>query len=424
MKRIFLLSLVLCAGEARAMGGECLALEQTSAWKAGATKTVVVEAASERLEIVPATYQTVSETIVIQPAHCRGDEMKTVQQTVVVEETSESLQVIPATYKMVKNYGFTPDKQPEWRIHNGAALRLSYPGAVTGGHRTRVVDTPASVRRIAVPGRTATISIRVLTAKRTCPASQRVPATTRTIQRRVVRTPATVRSVAIPARTRQVPVDDGDSVRLSLVPVRCDVAGLVLGPFADTGAALAMPPDPKPGRVYRPVREALADPSCVRWLDFGGALPDPSVLHPLDDDIFAARGIAGTEERLAYLESLLGNAGYTHRRIPVAGSAVAVTRPERIDVAGYTLSDPGNTAHRLDILRPLAGQNSVPSGLFRIIAFVAAPKAGPCGAMPARWYLAVYEIDTWGAEPHIRREDALDIDTHIFGSGLDPVLLR
>jgi len=91
----------------------------------------------------------------------------------------------------------------------GGGIRARYAGGGAGGSaktatiQIRVVDTPASVRRVVIPGRSETVSRRVVAT----PASVRrvaVPAKTRTIQRRVLAAPATVESIGTEATYRNV----------------------------------------------------------------------------------------------------------------------------------------------------------------------------------------------------------------------------
>ena len=141
------------------------------------------DASNPKLQVVPAEFERLSETV-------------------VVEGASQDLQVVTATYKNVtQTAAAAPNPAP------------AIPGQ-PNGRANGLIDQPSSVRRVTVPGKTAKITTRVIDR----PASvQRlaVPRKTATVQTRAVQSPAdatapdqetiySVRRVAIPGKTATI----------------------------------------------------------------------------------------------------------------------------------------------------------------------------------------------------------------------------
>jgi len=200
-----------------------------------------VKEASTRLEVVPATYENVTEQVQVKPATYRTETIPAKYQTVTEQVESkqastrieripakyttatETIEVSPASTKWVKKkadrncLSADPNDCLVWclvevparnrtitkRVREGCAEGYSD----NGDDCTRTVDIPAEYttrtwRKLETAASTRQIE---------------VPAEYKTISRRVVKTPATTRSVEVPAeyttRTiRKLVTDAGTSV--------------------------------------------------------------------------------------------------------------------------------------------------------------------------------------------------------------------
>ena len=207
------------------------------------TETVVIQPASVEYVSTPIVYQTVQETVVVQEASTElvtipavyewveGDiegsstelefippEYETVTETIVVQEASTEYVSIPKSYETVKE---TIIVQPEYLSKDGKVVP-----AVTEEVARRVIKTPASTTERVIPAKTSTVTRQVLktpgrTVEKTVPYERRdgktrvvvkaasvvertVPVVTKQETRRVIKSPASTVERHIPAVTKQV----------------------------------------------------------------------------------------------------------------------------------------------------------------------------------------------------------------------------
>lgn len=147
----------------------------------------------ERLEVVPATYRTVNETIVVEEAHREGDVLENEAVTVVVEAASESLKIVPPVYERRTIRYMTVEGYTSYRLDEDGAVESVRHSEETAEISISVIATPAMVRRVAVPSKTATVIRKVV--KDAVGTGAQVPAKTRTVVRRVLDIPASVRRI-------------------------------------------------------------------------------------------------------------------------------------------------------------------------------------------------------------------------------------
>ena len=148
--------------------------------------------AHDRLHIIPTTYRTVTDEVVLTPAHCPGETLRTVTRVMVLEEPSESLQFVPATFELV-----TDDR----------------------GKKRGIVKNKASVRRVTIPPHPPKIRITTRdpeAANNDCAREDMIPAKTRLVERRVVDTPASTRSERVPETVRTI------TEKVLIAPARCE----------------------------------------------------------------------------------------------------------------------------------------------------------------------------------------------------------
>ena len=197
------------------------------------TETVLVSAASSRLETIPAVYGTESETVLVRegerkwkvaldgnaapanaalletakahginlasatPGMCFHEHYlpatyKTVSETVLKRAATESVSITPARYEMVE----------ETVLVREASTQLVNVPAVYGTQSEQVLDKPAHT--VWKRGTGPIQRIDEATGEIMCLVE--VPAVYKTVTRRVLETPATTRTVEIPAEYKTVKV--------------------------------------------------------------------------------------------------------------------------------------------------------------------------------------------------------------------------
>ena len=171
---------------------------------------IVIREGGDRLEVIPATYRTVSETVVVAPAHREGDVLEPATVTVIVEEPSERLQIVPPVFRRETVRYMTAEAHTSYEIGpDGAIVTTEHPARTAEISVLSVAEGP-KVRRVAVPGKTASLSLRKVSESGG--EGPEVPAQTREIKRRVMDTPPSVR------RTVEPPEVYDASVRLLEIP--------------------------------------------------------------------------------------------------------------------------------------------------------------------------------------------------------------
>lgn len=127
---------------------------------------------------VPATYKTIRRKVVDTPASTRRVEIpaeyKTVKVRELVEDAAASSTEIPAKYKTVKVTKKAADASFDWHeVHNmehpkstrtGQKICLTEKPAQYKEVTRRVVETPASTRKVEIPAKYETLKVRKLVA--------------------------------------------------------------------------------------------------------------------------------------------------------------------------------------------------------------------------------------------------------------------
>ncbi len=152
--------------------------------------TLVKSEASERLETIPARYETVTERVLAKEASEKIEVIPAtygwVKKTMLVQEASERIEVIPAVYETVTEQVIDKPAHTIWEKGRGLVEKVSF----TTGEIICLKEVPATYK---------TISKRVLRT----PATTRVvaiPAKYRTMSQQVMKTPPTTRTITIPAQ--------------------------------------------------------------------------------------------------------------------------------------------------------------------------------------------------------------------------------
>ena len=233
------------SGAVLAKPGECYARVVSPPRFDTVSERVLAKAASERIEIIPALYETVEEKVLVKPAGKKIAEVippvyKTVEEQVLVKAASEKLIELPAVYKIVEDTQLVKPATTEWKKGRGPVEKVD---GLTGEimclvtvpaeYRTvqqRVVVTPASVQRVPVPAEYATVQRQQLVS----PARVReveTPAEYKTLRTLKITKPAEEKRIVIPAEyqtvTRQVLVSESTAQWKSILCETNTTPGIV-----------------------------------------------------------------------------------------------------------------------------------------------------------------------------------------------------
>lgn len=229
-----------------ARAGECYARVVNPPVFETRSETLLARAASERVEITPAEFQYVDETVQVKPASKTIVEVipavfRTVEERVLVKAASEKIEEIPATYRTVEEKQLVRPATTTWKkgrgpiekIDNlsGEIMCLVEVPAEYKTVRTTVVETPAQVKRTPVPAEYTVVKRQELVK----PAEVReveVPAEYKTVKvLKMVRPPEEQR-IPIPAEyqtiERQVLVKPGSAAWKSILCETNTTPGIVI----------------------------------------------------------------------------------------------------------------------------------------------------------------------------------------------------
>jgi hypothetical protein len=155
------------------------------------TETVTVKPAYRELSVVPAEYRTVTEQVLIRPAHLGGSTFTTVTEQVLVKEASRRFEVTPAVWQSVEKEIIT--EQPCDKSKKPTKTKYG----------TEVMVTPTQVREIEIPAEYITIVKNVVNVAGTGPQQN---AEYRTIEKQVLFAPPSIREIEIPVSTKKITV--------------------------------------------------------------------------------------------------------------------------------------------------------------------------------------------------------------------------
>lgn len=198
--------------------GECYARVVSPPKFETRSEKQLAKAETERIEIIPATFEVVEEKLLVKPAGKKIVEIipavyKTVEEAVVTKPASEKIEQIPAVFKEVEETQLIKPATTQWKKGRGPIEK--YDGltgeimclvTVPAEFRTikkRVVASPAEVRRIPVPAEYGTIKRQELLK----PAEVReveTPAEYKSVRTLKMVAPASEKRIPIPAEYQTV----------------------------------------------------------------------------------------------------------------------------------------------------------------------------------------------------------------------------
>lgn len=218
-----------------AQPGECYARVWISGTEKKVENKVLVKEATEKLEVIPAQYETVTETVVIETA---SEELeiipavyKTETKTVIVEPEREVQEVVDAVYEEVEEKVKIRDAYTTWKKGEGPIQRYDEATGeimclvtVPAEYETvikRVVKIPPRTITKVIPAVTETVEVKVMVE----PPKTRtveIPEKSRTVEVRKLLQPASVKRLEIPAQYETViEVQKGDPGKMEWRPILC-----------------------------------------------------------------------------------------------------------------------------------------------------------------------------------------------------------
>ncbi|MBK8442558.1 MAG: peptidoglycan-binding protein [Sphingobacteriales bacterium] len=152
---------------------------------------VLVKEASRKLVVVPATYETVSEQILLKPA-----EKKLTEVPATYENVSEQILVSPESGRWVKK-----KVDPSCLSANPEDCMVQCYEKTPAQYKTitkRVTKTPATTKEVEIPAEYKTVTKQVIKTPATTKEVE-IPAEYKTITKQVEVEPARTREIEIPA---------------------------------------------------------------------------------------------------------------------------------------------------------------------------------------------------------------------------------
>ena len=176
--------------------GECYARVMIPPVYETVTERLLLQEASEKLDIVPAEYEWVEEQVMVKEASQQLEVVPPVfgvaEENVLVTPESTRLEEIPAEYEWVEEEVLVKPAHTVWKKGSGPIQKVDH----ATGDIMCLIEVPATYK---------TVKKRVVKA----PASSSVvtvPAEYKTVEKTVVKTPASTRTVDIPAEFKTIKV--------------------------------------------------------------------------------------------------------------------------------------------------------------------------------------------------------------------------
>ena len=185
----------------RANPGECYVNIYHKPVTETVSQQVVKTAASQKLEIIPATYENGEETVLVKPAGTRLEVVpatyETMDEQVLVKPASKKLVPVEATFEDQSEQVLVTAASTYWK-------RSTLAEAANSGAKEQIAGDDGYVMcLIEKPAVYKTITKRVMT-KGPSTTEQEIPAEYTTVKKTVLKTPATTREVAVPAEYAKV----------------------------------------------------------------------------------------------------------------------------------------------------------------------------------------------------------------------------
>lgn len=207
-------NLVFAQGDlpANAVPGKCYAKCLVPDTYETVTEQILLKEASSRLEVVPAVYESVSEQVLVKEGYkvleVAPAQFTTTTETITVKDAGARLEFVPPVYETRSEQVMVQPASTKWVKGRADASCLSANPddckvwcltEIPAQYRTvtkQVLKSPAASREIPIPAETRTITKAVIQS----PAQVRekeVPAEYRTVEKQQLKSPATTREIPI-----------------------------------------------------------------------------------------------------------------------------------------------------------------------------------------------------------------------------------
>ncbi len=231
--------------------GECYARIFVPHKMQTVTEQVLVQEASEKIEIIPAKYETVTERVILEEVSQRLEtipaEYSMVEDEIMVEPAKTEIIDVPATYETVTEKILIKPAHVAWKKGTGPIQRIDQATGeimclveIPAEYKTvskRVLKTPATTKTVEAPPEYITIKRRVMTKAPTTKVVE-IPAKYRTVEVIKLVTPARDKRIKIPAEyktvTKQQVLEPG---HMEWRPILCET-NMTSSRISDIQAAL------------------------------------------------------------------------------------------------------------------------------------------------------------------------------------------
>lgn len=175
---------------ANAKPGECYARVFTPPQYKETNEKVVIQQASEKIEIVPAQYETVEEKVMIEEPSFKLETVaptyKIVEEKVMVKPASKKLVEMPAVFETVVDRVVDQPAHTVWKKGRGPIEQVDN----STGDIMCLVDVPATYKEVKKQVVKSPASTKIV----------EVPAEFQVIKKKVIDQPATTKKIEIPAK--------------------------------------------------------------------------------------------------------------------------------------------------------------------------------------------------------------------------------
>jgi peptidoglycan hydrolase-like protein with peptidoglycan-binding domain len=181
--------------------GECYVNLHTKPVTETATQQVLKTAASQKVDIIPATYAEGEETILVKPATTRLEVVPatygTAEEQVLVKPAGKRLVPVDAIYEDKSEQVLVSEASTYWK-------RSTVAEAASSGSKEQIAGDDGYVMcLIEKPAVYKTVTNKVM-VKGPGTREEEIPAEYTTVTKTVLKTPATTREVAVPAEYAKV----------------------------------------------------------------------------------------------------------------------------------------------------------------------------------------------------------------------------
>ncbi len=181
--------------------GECYVNIHNKPVTESATQQVLKTAASQKVDIIPATYADGEETVLVKPATTRLEIVPAVYET-----ADEQVMVKPASKRLVPVDAVFEDKSQQVLVSEASTYwkRSTVAEAASSGAKEQIAGDDGYVMcLIEKPAVYKTVTNKVM-VKGPSTREEEIPAEFTTVKKTVLKTPATTREVEIPAEYAKV----------------------------------------------------------------------------------------------------------------------------------------------------------------------------------------------------------------------------